>query len=165
MQEKNHYIKIDDKSFERVKQFQYLGKTKTNQNFIYEDIKSRLMSQNACYCSVQNLWSSSLLSKNTKIKIHRTVILPIVLYKCEAWPLALTEEHRLRVFKNRMLKKMFGLMRDEIAGEWRRLHIKELYDLFSLTNIIRMIKSRRMRWTCQVVHMKNRTGAPRVLVG
>jgi hypothetical protein len=75
---------------------------------------------------VQNLWSFGLLSKNTKIKIYRSVILPVVLYECEAWPLTLTEEHRLRVFKNRMLRKMFGLIGDEIAGEWRRLHIKEL---------------------------------------
>ena len=126
MQEKNHYIKIDIKSFKRVEQFQYLGTTKRNQNPIYEAIKSRLMSQNACYCSVQNLWPSGLLSKNTKIKIYRAVILPIVLYECEALPLTLTEEHRLRVFKYRMLRKMFGLMRDEITGEWRRLHIKEI---------------------------------------
>jgi hypothetical protein len=69
-----------------------------NQNSIYEDIKSRLMSQNACHCLAQNLWSSGLLSKNTKIKIYLTVILPIVLYECEAWSLTLTEEHRLEVF-------------------------------------------------------------------
>jgi len=81
-----------------LEQFQYLGKNKTNKNSIYEDSKSRLMSQNACYCLAQNLWSSGLLSKNTKIKIYRTVILPVVLYECEAWPLTLREEHRLGVF-------------------------------------------------------------------
>jgi len=69
---KNLYIKIDNKSFKRVEQSQYLGTTKRNQNSIYEAIKSRLISQNACYCLVQNLWSCGLLSKNTKIKIHRT---------------------------------------------------------------------------------------------
>ena len=124
MQEKNHYIKIDNKSFKRVEQFQYLGTSKRNQNSIYEAIKSRLMSQNACYCSVQNLWSSGFLSKNTKIMIYRTVSLSVVLHECEAWSLTLTQKHRLRVFKYRMLRKIFGLMGDEITGEWRRLHTK-----------------------------------------
>ena len=82
-----------------------LGTTLTNQNSIQEEIKSRLKLGNACYHSVQNLLSSSLLSKNVKIKIYRTVILPVVLYGCETWSLTLREEHRLKLFENRVLRR------------------------------------------------------------
>ena len=94
----------------------YLGTTLTNQNSIAEEIKSRLKSGNACYHSVQNLLSSRLLSKNLKIKIYRTVILPVVLYGCETWSLTLWEERKLRVFENRVLRKIFGPRRDEVTG-------------------------------------------------
>jgi len=80
---RTHSTKIDNSSFERVDEFKYLGTTLTNQNSIQEEIKSRLKSGNVCYHSVQNLLSSSLLSKNLKIKIYRTIILPVVLYGCE----------------------------------------------------------------------------------
>jgi hypothetical protein len=113
-----------------VKEFKYWGTTLTNQNSIQEKIKSRLNSENACYHSVPNLLSSSLLSKNTKIKIYRTVILPVVLYGCETWSVTLREEYRLRVFENRVLRRIFGPKRDEVTGEWRRLHNEELNDLY-----------------------------------
>ena len=80
-------------------------------------IHSRLKSGNACYYSVQNLLSSSSLSKNLKIKIYRTIILPVVLYGCETWSLTLREERRLRVFENRVLRRVFGPKRDEVTGE------------------------------------------------
>ena len=95
----------------------------TNQNSLQEEIKSRLKSGNACYHSVQNLLSSSLLSKNLKIK---TIILPVVLYGCETWSLTLREEHRLRVFQNRVLRRIFGPKRDEVTEEWRKLHNEDL---------------------------------------
>ena len=76
-------VKIDNSSTERVEEFKYLGTTLTNQNSIQEEIKSRLMLGNVCNYSVQNLLSSRLLSKNLKIKIYRTIILPVVLYGCE----------------------------------------------------------------------------------
>ena len=94
----------------------------TNQNSIAEEIKSRLRSGNACYHSVQNLLSSRLVSKNLKIKICRTIILPVVLYGCETWSLTLCEERKLRVFENKVLRRIFGPRRDEVTGEWRRLH-------------------------------------------
>jgi hypothetical protein len=93
-----------------------------------------------------------LLSKNTIIKIYRTIILPVVLYGRETWSLTLREEHRLRVFENRVLMRILGPKRDEVTGKWRRLHNKELNDLYSSTNI-RVIKSRRMRWAGRVAHM------------
>ena len=97
-----------------------------------------------CYYSVQNLLSSRLLSKNLKIKTHRTIILPVVLYGCETWSLTLREKRWLRVFENRVLRTVFGPRRDEVTGEWRKLHNEELRDLYSLPNIVRVVKSRRM---------------------
>jgi hypothetical protein len=95
--------------------------TITDQNSIQEEIKSRLKSGNACYHSVQNLLSSRLLSKNLKIKIYRTIILPVVFYGRETWSLTLREERRLRVFESRVLRRVFGPKRDEVTGEWRKL--------------------------------------------
>jgi hypothetical protein len=103
----SHSIKIDNSSCERVEEFKYFGTALTNQTSIQEDIKSRLKSRNACYLSVQNLMSSSLLSKNLKVKIYRTIILPLVLYECETWSLILRKERRLRVSENRVLRRIF----------------------------------------------------------
>ena len=93
---------------------------------------------------MQNILSSSLLSKNLKIKMYRNIILPVVLYGCETWSLTLREEHRLRVFENRVLRRIFGPERDEVTGEWKKLLNEELNNLYSLPNIVRVIKSRRI---------------------
>ena len=108
---------IDNSTFERVEGFKYLGTTLTNQNSIAEEIKSRLRSGNACYHSVHKRLSSRLLSKNLKIKIYRTIILPVVLYGCEIWSLTFREERKLRVFENKVLRRIFGPRRDEVTGE------------------------------------------------
>ena len=114
---------------------------------------------------MQNLLSSCLLSKKLKIKIYRTIILPIVLYGCETWSLALWEEHRLRVFENRVLWRVFGPKRDKVSGEWRKLHNEELSDLYSLPNIVRVVKLRGMRWAGHVACMGDGRGVHRFLVG
>jgi len=99
-----HSVRIDNNTFDRVEEFKYLGTTLANQNSIAEEIKSTLKSGNACYLSLQNLLSSKLLSKNLKIKIYRTIILPVVLYGCETWSLKLREVRKLWVFENRVLR-------------------------------------------------------------
>jgi len=119
-------MKIDNSSFERVKECKHLGTTLTNQNSIKEETKSRLKSGNACYHSAQNLLSSSSLSKNLKNEIQRTIILPVVLYWCETLSFTLREEYRLWVFDNKMLRRIFGPKRDQVTGELRKLHNEEL---------------------------------------
>jgi hypothetical protein len=99
------------------------------------------------------------------VKIYRTIILPVVLYGCEMWLLTLREECRLRVFENRVLRRTFEPKRDKVAGQWRRLHKEELHALHSSPNIIRVIKSRRLRWSGHVACMGERRRAYRVLVG
>jgi len=91
--------------------------------------------------------------------------LPIVLHGCETWSLTLREEKKLRVSDNKVLGRTFGPRRDEVTGEWRRLHNEELNDLYSSPNIVRVIKSRRMRWDGHVARMGEERGVYRVLVG
>ncbi|KAJ4435995.1 hypothetical protein ANN_18619 [Periplaneta americana] len=92
-----------------------------------------------------------LLPKNLKVGIYKTVILPVVLYGCETWTLTLREEQRLRVFENKVLRKIFGAKRDEV--EWRKLHNAELHALYSSPDIIRNIKSRHLTWAGHVACM------------
>jgi hypothetical protein len=94
-----------------------------------------------------------MLPRKVQIRICKTVMLLVVLYGCETWSLTLREEHRLRVFENRVLRNIFGPKRDEVAGGWGKLDNEEVRDLYSLPCIIRMIKSRRMRWAGHVARM------------
>jgi hypothetical protein len=109
--------------------------------------------------------SSRLLSRNVKVKIYKTIILPVVLYGCETWFLTLSEEHRLRVFENRVLRRIFVPNRDEVTGEWRKLHSEELRNLYSYPDIIRQVKSRRMRWAGHVARLGEERKVYKVLVG
>jgi hypothetical protein len=160
-----HNIKIDSKSSERVEEFKYFGTTLMNRNSIHEEIQSRLKSGTVCYHSVQNLLSSSLLFKNTKIRVYRTVVLPVVLHGCETWSLTLREEKRLKVLENRVPRRIFGPKGEEVTGEWVRLHNEELNDLYSSPKIIRVIKSRRMRWAGHVARIGEKRRAHRIFMG
>jgi hypothetical protein len=152
-----HSIKIAKRSFEYVAKFKYLGTTLTDQNHIHAEIKSRLNLGDACYHSVQSFLSSRLLSRKLKVKIYETIILPVILYGCETWSLTLREEHRLRV-----LRRIFGPTRDEVTG---KLHSGELHNLYSSPDIIRQIKSSKMRCAGRVARMGEGRNVYRVLVG
>ena len=140
-----------------------MGTALTNQNSIQEEIKRVLKSGNSCYHSVQNLLS--LLSRNIKIMIQRTIILPVVLYGCETWLLTVMEGRRPTVFENRVQRRIFGPKRDKATREWRKLHNENHGDLYSSPNIIQVIKSRRMRREENVACIGERRGAYRILEG
>jgi hypothetical protein len=89
----------------------------------------------------------------------------VVLYGCETWYLTLKEEHRLRVFEKRVLRRIFGPKRDDVTGGWRKLHNEDHHNLYSSPSIIRMIKSRRMRWAGHAARMGEKRNAHRILVG
>ena len=105
--------------------------------------------------------SYGILSKNLKIKIYKTIILPVVLYGSEAWYLTLREEHRLRVFENRILRRIFGPKN----GEWKRLYNEELLSMYHPHNIVRVIKSRRLRWVGHLARMEEGRSAFKILTG
>jgi len=123
----SHRINIYNSSFERVDEFKYLGTTSTNQNPMQDEMKCTLKSGNVFYHSVLNIFPSSFLTKNIKIKPYSTIILPVVLYGCEIWPLKLREGPRLRWCENRVLRRIFGPKRDKTTGEWRKLYNKYRY--------------------------------------
>jgi hypothetical protein len=135
-----HSTELVNRSFEDVTKFKYLGTTLTDQNCTHEEIKSRLNMGNASYHLVQSLLSSHLLSRNVKVKIYKTIILPVVLWGC------------LRTGCWRVL----GPKRDEVKEEYRKLHSGKLHNLYSLLDIISQIKSRRMRWAGHAAHMKKK---------
>ena len=99
------------------------------------------------------------------IYIYIYIYVELVLYGCETWSLTLREERRLRVFENRVLRRVFGPNRDEVTGERRKLHNEELNDLYSLPNVVRVVKWRRMRWSGHVALIREDSGVHRVLVG
>jgi len=134
-----------------MEEIRYLGRTLRNPNSIQEEIKNRFKSGSACYHSVQNLLSSSLLSKNIKIKIYRTIIL-LVLYGCETWSLTLRAGLGLMVLENMAVKRIFAPKKDEVTGEWGKLRNEGLNDLYFSLNLIRVLKS-RMLWASHVARM------------
>jgi hypothetical protein len=105
------------------------------------------------------------LSRNVKVKIYKTIILPVVLYGCETRSLTLREVHRLRVFENRVLRRKFGPKRDEVTEEWRKLHNEELHNLYSSPDLIMQVNSRRMKWAGHVARMGVERKVYKILVG
>jgi hypothetical protein len=146
-----------------VSQLKYLGRTVSYQNLIQEEIKMRLIFGNVCYHSVQNLLSSHLQLKNVKVRIYKSIILPMALHVCETWSLILREEHKLRVSENRVLR-ILGPKSDGVTGGWKKLQ-NELNDMYSSPSINRIIKSRRMRWAGHVTRMGENRNVYRLLVG
>jgi hypothetical protein len=130
------FRKDREEVLQRCDKVQIPRKSLTDQDCMHEQIKSRLNSGNVCYLSVQSLPSSRLLSRNITVKIYKTIILPVVLFGCESWSLTLRKEHRLRVFKNRVLRRISGPKSDELTGEWRKLNNGELPNLYLSPDII-----------------------------
>jgi hypothetical protein len=160
-----HGRKRANRFFEEVEKFRYLGITLTDKNFMHEEIKSRRNSENACNHSVQRRLSSRLLSRNVKGKIYKIKILPVGLCGPETWSIVLREERRMRVFEKGVLRRIFGNKRDEVTGERRKLFNGELHNLYSPPDVIRRIKSRRMRWAGHVASMREGRNVYRVLLG
>ena len=138
----------------------FVYSSRTSEAYIHCEV-----SQFDTFCLLLPLHASRLISKNLKINIYRTIILPVVLFGCETGPLTSREERKLRVLENMVLRRTFGPRRDEVTGEWRRLHNEELNELYCSPNIVRVIKSRRMRWAGHVARMGEERGVYRVLVG
>ena len=99
------------------------------------------------------------------MKIYRTVILPVILYGCESWSTTLADKHKLRVFENKVLRKIYGPKRDEMTGEWRRLHNEELHGLYDSPDVVRIMKSRRLRWAGHVARMGEKRRLYSIVVG
>jgi hypothetical protein len=121
-----------------------------SRNCINEEIKRRSNSRNSCYHSAHNLRSSHFVSKNLRIKVYKYLILPVILYGCETSSVTLREGHRLTIFENRMLKRIFGHKREEMVRGSRSLHNEELLNLYASPNVNKEIKSRSMRWAGHV---------------
>jgi hypothetical protein len=133
-------IKRGNRSFEEVAEFKYLGTALTDQNHMDKEIKSRQNSGNNSYHSVQSLLTSLLMSRNLKVIICKTILLSVVLYGCEIWSVILREGRSFTGFEKSVLKRIFGPHRDEVTGEWRKLHNGEHHNLHSSSDVIRQIK-------------------------
>ena len=143
--EQNSDIKIGNKSFRTVKQFKIFGNNPSESNFHSRINHEQIQVKECLLHTVQYLLSSSLLPKNVEINVYRTAVLPVVLYGCKTWSLTLREDRKLWVFENRVLRRIFGPRRDEVTGEWSRIHKEELCALYFSPNIFPVSKSRRLR--------------------
>jgi hypothetical protein len=139
---RSHNIKIDNSSFERVEQFKLLFRKKLG-----ADPSQEMLAVIRCRIFCHPVYCANI---KKKIKIYRSIFLTAVLYGFETWSLTLREEHGLKVFENRVLRKIFGSKRNEVTGEWRKLQNEELSDLYSSPDIVRVIKARRMSWAGHV---------------
>jgi len=161
---RSHGIKTDI-SFQRVENFKHLGTNLTNQNSFHEEIERRLKSGNAAIIRCRIFCFPFCYPKISNIKIYGNIIVLVVLYGCETWWLIMREVRRLRVFENRVLRRMFGPKRHKATWNGEKYVMRRLCNLYSLPNIFQVIKSRRMRWAGLVTLIMESRGVYRVLVG
>jgi hypothetical protein len=147
-----HDIKMANRCFENVKHFKYFGTPVTIRIWFRRKLRGDWILVMLATISPEFL-SSPLLSKSVKIRIHSAIILAVVLFGCETWSLTLRAEHRLRVFENTVLRRIFGPKRDDVRGSWRKVDNVELRKFCSSPSIIRMMKSRMMRWMGHVARI------------
>jgi hypothetical protein len=139
-------------SFEPVQSFKYLGSTVNQNNTIEEEIKERPIAGNKAFCANQKMFQNKLLSKKSKLKLYWTLIRPIVTYACETWVLKANSIQKLMIFERKILRKIFGATK-EVNGLWRIKTNDELDELKKRKNIIRFIKSQRLKWLSHVERM------------
>lgn len=144
-------ITINNYNLEVVKEFKYLGATITDDNKNETDVAARVTSANRALYSLSGFLRSKMLTRGTKIKIYKTMIRPVLSYGSETWIINKKEADKLLVFERKILRTIFGPIRDITTGEWRRRNNRELEDLYGIENIVRWIKSNRLRWMGHVI--------------
>jgi hypothetical protein len=147
-----NHLQCGKYKFEHVKELSYLGSQLNQTNSTNCEIQARIISGNRCYYSCGALMQSRALNRSLKLKIYTTLIRPVVTYGCETWSLTSRNEQQLRIFEQKILRKIFGLVQDEI-GIWRIRKNHELNELIGNSDIIRFIKSRRITWLGHVMRM------------
>jgi hypothetical protein len=144
-EELDNKIKIGEHEIERVQEFKYLGTQVNAQNIMKEEINSRIKQGNVVFYANKSLLGNKLLTRKAKIKLCKSVILPVVTYSCETWTLNEVEEEKLRIFERKVLRKIFGSIQRE-NGVWTIRTNEEAYNLYGKEDIIRFIKLQRLMW-------------------
>lgn len=154
----NNVLQINNTAFTKTNEFNYLGTIVTSDNSIKIEIESRIQKANKCYYSLLTVFKSKLISRNTKLQVYKSLIIPVLTYGSETWTLTKKEENRLRVFERKILRKIFGPIRDRISDEWRLLNNNEIYKLYKDSDIVAKIKAKRLKWIGHVIRAPpNRT--------
>ena len=147
--------------YEEVKEFRYLGSIVTADNNTSADVASRIKAANVAYFQTRPLFNSRILSWTTKIRLYKTLVRPVLMYGAETWPLTRRDENRLRVFENRMLRRIFGGTVSN--GVWRIRHNAEIHRLYKSADILAELRARRLQWAGHVARMDDARTAKRVM--
>jgi len=147
---------MEDMTFEKVSNFKYLGVDVNESANSHEEINRRIIAGNKCYFSMTPLFKSKLLSRKTKIRLYKTLVRPIVLYACGAWASTKTDEKKLMIFERKILRRIFGPKKNTENNEYERRTNAELKELFNETDIVGVLKSRRLSWAGHVWRAKDK---------
>ena len=139
-------INIDRHKFEQVEKFKYLGSILSNKSEVEKEIQQRIINANRAFFSLNNLFKSRLVSQNSKIKLHRALVKPVLLYACETWATPQTLEERICAFERKALRKIYGPTFNSENGKWERRQKEDLYQRFGKADVGRIIRGRRLQW-------------------